>query len=70
MGNNGPLNPVLGETYIAEKSDGTKLYCEQVTHHPPVSAYYMVDAKKNYKLSGTGEVSIYFISNLNLIVIR
>jgi hypothetical protein len=57
MGNNGPLNPVLGETFMAEKTDGTKLYCEQISHHPPVSAYYMVDAAGNYQLYGTGEVS-------------
>jgi len=57
MGNNGPLNPVLGETFIAEKADGTKLYCEQITHHPPVSAYYMVDGAGSYNLYGTGEVN-------------
>lgn len=57
MGNNGPLNPTLGETFIAEKADGTHLYCEQISHHPPVSAYYMVDAAGKYELYGTGEVA-------------
>jgi len=66
MGNNGPLNPVLGETFVAEKVDGTKLYCEQITHHPPVSAYYMVDAAGNYQLYGTGEVNAR-LSGLNCI---
>jgi hypothetical protein len=66
MGNNGPLNPVLGETFIAEKSDGTKLYCEQISHHPPVSAYHMMDGSNNYQLYGTGEVSAK-LSSMNAI---
>jgi len=57
LGNNGPLNPILGETYYAEKSDGTKLYCEQISHHPPVSAYLMEHPTRAYKLYGTGEVT-------------
>jgi len=66
MGNNGPLNPVLGETFIAEKTDGTKLYCEQISHHPPVSAYHMVDGAGSYQLYGTGEVSAK-LSSMNAI---
>jgi len=57
MGNNGPLNPILGETFSAEKSDGTKLYCEQISHHPPVSAYLLIHPQGEYKLYGTGEVA-------------
>jgi hypothetical protein len=66
MGNNGPLNPVLGETFIAEKPDGTKLYCEQISHHPPVSAYYMTNTAGSYQLYGTGEVNAR-LSGLNCI---
>lgn len=58
MQNNGPLNPVLGETYIAEKKDGTTLYCEQISHHPPVSAYLVIGPKRSYKLYGTGELEV------------
>jgi hypothetical protein len=58
MQNNGPLNPVLGETYIAEKKDGTTLFCEQISHHPPVSAFLMIGPKNNYKLYGTGELEV------------
>lgn len=57
MGNNGPLNPILGETFYAEKADGTKLYCEQISHHPPVSAYLLIHPQNAYKLYGTGEVA-------------
>jgi len=58
MQNNGPLNPVVGETYVAEKSDGTMLYCEQISHHPPVSAFLIVGPNRSYKLFGTGELDV------------
>lgn len=32
-----PCNPVLGETYELLTND-FKLFCEQVSHHPPISA--------------------------------
>jgi len=33
-----PFNPILGETYeyVTEKR---RFYAEQVSHHPPVTAY-------------------------------
>jgi len=58
MQNNGPLNPILGETYCAEKKDGTTLYCEQISHHPPVSAYLLIGPNRSYKLYGTGELEV------------
>jgi len=58
MQNNGPLNPILGETYYAEKKDGTGLYCEQISHHPPVSAYLLIGPNRSYKLYGTGELEV------------
>ena len=57
LGNNGPLNPILGETYYAEKRDGTTLFCEQISHHPPVSAFLMNHPTGAYKVYGTGEVT-------------
>ena len=36
-----PLNPILGETLLGILEDGTKLYAEQSSHHPPVSHYYV-----------------------------
>jgi len=57
LGNNGPLNPILGETYYAEKRDGTKLFCEQISHHPPVSAFLLNHPSDAYKVHGTGEVT-------------
>ena len=34
-----PLNPVVGETYMCY-SDGTMFVSEQVSHHPPISAFH------------------------------
>jgi len=42
------------------------LYCEQISHHPPVSAYLMVHPQGNYKLYGKGEVAAK-LSGLNTI---
>uniref|UniRef100_T1JB46 Oxysterol-binding protein n=1 Tax=Strigamia maritima TaxID=126957 RepID=T1JB46_STRMM len=34
-----PFNPLLGETYELERDD-YHLICEQVSHHPPISAFH------------------------------
>ena len=37
-----PFNPILGETWQATlPQDGTHLFVEQISHHPPVSAFQM-----------------------------
>jgi hypothetical protein len=36
-----PFNPILGETWQAALSDGTALFLEQISHHPPISAFQM-----------------------------
>lgn len=36
-----PFNPLLGETYELDRPGlGYKIVCEQVSHHPPVSAFH------------------------------
>lgn len=36
-----PFNPLLGETYELVREDvGFRMVCEQVSHHPPVSAFH------------------------------
>ena len=35
-----PFNPILGETFQTTL-DGIPVYWEQISHHPPISAYYM-----------------------------
>lgn len=39
-----PFNPLLGETYEL-KRDGFWMVCEQVSHHPPVSAFHAQSAR-------------------------
>lgn len=52
-----PLNPVLGETYEAMFSDGSKIYLEQTSHHPPVSHYEVYGPNGSYYFSGYSNYS-------------
>lgn len=52
-----PFNPILGETYQARKSDGTTIYLEQTSHHPPTSNLLLVGPEKNYELFGYAVVN-------------
>lgn len=36
-----PFNPIMGETWQASLSDGTTIFVEQISHHPPISAIQM-----------------------------
>jgi len=52
-----PLNPVLGELFYGHwpDKDGrgqTNLVVEQVSHHPPITAYWIENAKMGVKLQG------------------
>ncbi len=52
-----PFNPFLGETFQGEFPDGTKVYCEQVTHSPLCCRFYVV--KDNvYKIYGYFNFSV------------
>lgn len=37
-----PFNPILGETWQARLDDGATVFFEQISHHPPVSAFQMI----------------------------
>ena len=52
-----PLNPVLGETYQGYHDDGTRVYMEQVTHHPPVSYMLQEGPNKLYRWWGYSSFS-------------
>jgi hypothetical protein len=56
--NKGPLNPILGETFQAERADGTRVYCEQILHHPPVSLYSIYGPDNCFVANGWGEVQL------------
>ena len=42
-----PFNPILGETFQGWVN-GCPVYAEQISHHPPISAIYMVG--RGYKV--------------------
>lgn len=51
-----PLNPILGELFLgswqSENTGELRLWTEQVSHHPPVSAYCLLNAKANISYQG------------------
>ncbi|KAF8539301.1 hypothetical protein BDD12DRAFT_104917 [Trichophaea hybrida] len=53
-----PLNPFLGELFLGTWKDEsgeigeTELISEQVSHHPPVTAYAIINEKHGVKLEG------------------
>eukprot|EP01095_Lingulamoeba_sp_RSL-Kostka_P001905 TRINITY_DN126_c0_g2_i1.p1 TRINITY_DN126_c0_g2~~TRINITY_DN126_c0_g2_i1.p1 ORF type:complete len:358 (-),score=174.12 TRINITY_DN126_c0_g2_i1:256-1329(-) len=51
-----PFNPIVGETYQATFDDGTQIFCEQSTHHPPITNWEVVGPENCYKLYGYGEL--------------
>ncbi|KAF5842676.1 hypothetical protein DUNSADRAFT_5752 [Dunaliella salina] len=49
-----PFNPILGETYQARYSNGTEIYCEQISHHPPISSWQVVEPSGKFVFFGNG----------------
>jgi len=47
-----PFNPLLGETYQLEQ-EHFKIVCEQVGHHPPVSAFHAQSQNKEFLFHGS-----------------
>uniref|UniRef100_A0A673HS38 Oxysterol-binding protein n=1 Tax=Sinocyclocheilus rhinocerous TaxID=307959 RepID=A0A673HS38_9TELE len=49
-----PFNPLLGETYELLRSDlGFRWVSEQVSHHPPVSAFHAEGIKSDFMFHGS-----------------
>ncbi|KAI9351949.1 hypothetical protein BD770DRAFT_445695 [Pilaira anomala] len=46
-----PYNPILGEQFNCHMGN-IKCVCEQVCHHPPVSAFYLESEKEGVSLNG------------------
>lgn len=66
-----PLNPFLGEVFVgkwaSEKDGETVLLSEQVSHHPPVTAYTILNEKNGVQLQGYNGVRSYFsTTSLNI----
>jgi len=64
-----PLNPFLGELFIGKWEDAegeTRLVSEQVSHHPPVTAYSIWNEKHGVRLSGYNAQKASFRSTINV----
>eukprot|EP01133_Synstelium_polycarpum_P002256 gene2256-2556_t len=49
-----PFNPLLGETFQGRFHDGIQVFCEQTSHHPPISNWQMVDKNSSFHYYGQG----------------
>uniref|UniRef100_A0A4W3J989 Oxysterol-binding protein n=1 Tax=Callorhinchus milii TaxID=7868 RepID=A0A4W3J989_CALMI len=69
-----PFNPLLGETYELRREDlGFRFVSEQVSHHPPVSAFYSEALNKDFVFHGSiypklkfwGKIHFEFVGKLH-----
>jgi hypothetical protein len=58
-----PFNPILGETFEAQFEDGTDIFCEQTSHHPPVTNWNIEGPNNSYNFYGYGEWCASFRGN-------
>jgi len=58
-----PFNPILGETYEASFEDGTQIFMEQSSHHPPVSNFEVFPTDNSWKMYGHAEATAQFGAN-------
>ncbi|RAL63848.1 hypothetical protein DID88_003491 [Monilinia fructigena] len=64
-----PLNPFLGELFIGKWEDAcgtTELISEQVSHHPPVTAYQISNKKHGVFLQGYNAQKASFSRTINV----
>jgi hypothetical protein len=59
-----PFNPILGETHQAFFEDGTALFCEQSSHHPPASNFQVIPPDNAFRLYGYGVFSAHWKGNV------
>ena len=64
-----PLNPFLGELFLGKWEDDageTRLVSEQVSHHPPVTAYSISNEKHGVRLEGYNAQKASFGRTINV----
>ncbi|KAK4648735.1 Oxysterol-binding protein 4 [Podospora bellae-mahoneyi] len=64
-----PLNPFLGELFLGKWEDGagtTELISEQVSHHPPATAYNITNATTGVRLEGYNAQKASFSKTINV----
>ncbi len=58
-----PFNPIIGETLEGTFSDGTQIYLEHTSHHPPISNFLMTGPDDAYKMYGHHEYKGHVSAN-------
>ncbi|KAI1764005.1 Oxysterol-binding protein [Hypoxylon sp. FL1150] len=64
-----PLNPFLGELFLGKWEDEagtTELISEQVSHHPPATAYSIINLPTNVRLQGYNAQKASFSKTINI----
>lgn len=64
-----PLNPFLGELFLGKWEDAngtTQLVSEQVSHHPPVTAYSIWNSKHGVNLQGYNAQKVTFTRTFHI----
>lgn len=64
-----PLNPFLGELFLGKWEDAsgtTELVSEQVSHHPPATAYRIANKEHGVYLEGYNAQKAYFARTINV----
>lgn len=67
-----PFNPILGETYQGFFGDGTKIYGEHISHHPPISSITIENKKwtLSYTCVVNGKIQLNSIKPFNEGIIK
>ena len=65
-----PLNPILGETLQRELPTGETLYCEQISHHPAITAYSVYDKHEQWEIHGHHEYIAWMSGAQSISAIR
>jgi hypothetical protein len=59
-----PFNPTIGEEHMGwieiDKDDWTEMIAEQVSHHPPLTAFFVRNKKRNLNLKGSLDFGVSF----------
>ncbi|KAK9825405.1 hypothetical protein WJX81_001449 [Elliptochloris bilobata] len=58
-----PFNPILGETWQAHLDDGTSIFLEQISHHPPVSAFQLIGPGAAFQFNGVSQPEVAYKAN-------
>ncbi|KAL3422537.1 oxysterol-binding protein [Phlyctema vagabunda] len=64
-----PLNPFLGELFLGKWEDAegtTKLVTEQVSHHPPATAFKVENSRHGVRLQGHISPKAYFSGTVHI----